>query len=135
MNEGYTGLSFPFRLNSKGGLKLSTTSPTDFSHIEESIHQILNTQLGERVMEIYFGSNISTHVFDPSDISSYNLIKFEIVQTLNQFEPRIEVEPEDINLQDSLDELTGKNFLYITIQYRVIKYNKVSSTNVMLGGV
>lgn len=134
MSDGFTGLSFPFRLNSKGGLKMSTTSPVDFSHIEESIHQILGTQIGERVMELYFGSEISTHVFDPSDASSYSLIKYEIIQALNQFEPRIEVESEDIDLTDTLDELTGKNFLHITIQYKVIKYNKSGSTNVTIGG-
>lgn len=134
MSDGFTGLSFPFRLNARGGLKMSTTSLTDFSHIEESISQILRTSIGERVMELYFGSRVSTHIFDPSDESSYSLIKHEVVEALTQFEPRIEVQTSDIDLSNSLDEITGKNFLHITIHYKVIKYNRSGSVDVNLGG-
>lgn len=134
MNDGFTGLSFPFRLNVKGGLKMSTTTPLDFSHIEESIAQILRTNVGERVMELYFGSSISAHVFDVSDESSHSLIKHEIVEALNQLEPRIEVSAEDIQISDYLEESTGENFLNIIIQYKVIKYNKDGTTTVRIGG-
>lgn len=134
MSNGFTGLSFPFRLNAKGGLKMSTTSPMDFSHIEESITQILLTQVGERVMELYFGSSVSVHVFDPSDDSYYSLIKHEIVETLTRFEPRIEVDSEGIELKNILDEITGKNFLHITIHYKVTKYNRSNNVEVKIGG-
>lgn len=133
-NQGFTGLAFPMRLNARGGLKMTTTSPTDFTHIEESIRQILQTNIGERVMENYFGSQVSSHVFDPSDDSSYSLIRYEIVETLKQLEPRVEVLTEGISLKDSLDEVTGKNFLHVTIQYKVIKYNKSETITTELGG-
>ena len=134
MNTTYTGLSFPLRLNSKGGLKMSSTSPTDFSHIEESISQILRTSIGERVVENYFGSSVSYHIFDPTDESSYSLIKHEIVEALTKLEPRIEVETSGIDLTNSLDEVTGKNFLHITVNYVIIMYNKNASTQVTIGG-
>ncbi len=134
MNTTYTGLSFPLRLNSKGGLKMSSTSPTDFSHIEESINQILRTSIGERVVENYFGSSVSYHIFDPTDESSYSLIKHEIVEALTKLEPRIEVETSGIDLTNSLDEVTGKNFLHITVHYTIIMYNKTVSTQVTIGG-
>ena len=86
-------------------------------------------------MELYFGSNISSHMFDPTDESSYSLIKHEIVEAMNRFEPRIEVTASDITLRDSLDDSTGKNFLFVTIQYNVIKYNRSGSVEVNLGGV
>ena len=85
-------------------------------------------------MELYFGSRVSTHIFDPSDESSYSLIKHEVVEALTQFEPRIEVQTSDIDLSNSLDEITGKNFLHITIHYKVIKYNRSGSVDVNLGG-
>lgn len=132
MANGFTGLSFPFRLNAKGGLKMSTTSPTDFSHIEESIKQILRTQIGERVMELYFGSLLSTHIFDIADESSNSLIKHEIVEVLKQFEPRIEVATD--NIQISEDNSEEKNSLYITIHYKVIKYNKDTISTIRIGG-
>lgn len=134
MNTTYTGLSFPLRLNSKGGLKMSTTSPTEFTHIEESISQILRTSIGERVIENYFGSSVSYHIFDPTDDSSYSLIKHEIVEALTRLEPRIEVETSGIDLTNSLDEVTGKNFLHITVHYRVVMYNKTGTANVTIGG-
>lgn len=134
MDNGFTGLSFPLRLSNRGGLAMSSTSPIDFSHIEESIIQILCTSIGERVVELYFGSQISTHIFDPTDSSSYSLIKHEIVEALSKFEPRIEVDTSDINLTGKLDEVTGKNFLHITIQYKVIKYNRNGVVEVDLGG-
>lgn len=134
MNTTYTGLSFPLRLNSKGGLKMSSTSPTDFSHIEESISQILRTSIGERVVENYFGSSVSYHIFDPTDESSYSLIKHEIVEALTKLEPRIEVETSGIDLTNSLDEVTGKNFLHITVHYVIIMYNKNATTQVTIGG-
>lgn len=132
-NTGYTGLSFPLKISSKGGLKMTTTSPTDFTHIEESIKQILATSVGERVSELYFGSSISTHVFEVSDEASYSLIKHEIVEALNSFEKRIEVSTEGIDLSNTLDEITGKNFLNITVHYKVIKYDRTSSVDVVLG--
>lgn len=134
MNDGYTGLSFPMRLNAKGGLRMSSTSSLDFSHIEESINQILNTSIGERPVELYFGSRLSTHIFDPSDESSYSLIKHEIVEALKQFEPRIEVDTSGIEISDFTDENTGKNFIHVTIHYKVIKYNRSGSVDFNIGG-
>lgn len=133
-STGYTGLAFPMRLSNKGGLKLTTTSPTDFTHIEESIRQIVGTAIGERPMELYFGSNVSYHIFDPTDDSAYNLLRHEIVEALEKFEPRIQVESNDIKMQDSLDDLTGENLLHITITYRVISYNKTGTVDVQIGG-
>lgn len=133
MSEAYTGLSFPLRLNSRGGLKLSTTSSMDFSHIKESIIQILKTSIGERPMELYFGSKLSTHVFDPTDESSFSLIKHEILECLHQLEPRIEVDTYDINVSGVVED-NGQSYLKISISFTVIKYNKRDYLEVSLGG-
>lgn len=134
MGDGYTGLSFPMRLNNKGGLKMSTTSAMDFSHIEESIIQILNTYVGERVMETYFGSDVSSHIFDPTDESAYSLIKHEIMEALVEYEPRIEVSTEDIEITSDSSEPTGRELLRIIVNYTVIKYGRKETTEVNLGG-
>lgn len=132
-NQRFTGISFPIRLNNKGGLKMSSTSATDSSHIEESITQILGTELEERVMELYFGSSISSHIFDSTDTESYNLIRYEICETLKQFEPRIEVEEDSIEIQDKYDLEKG-NFIYVTIGYTLLPYNSYHEVSVELGG-
>lgn len=135
MSNGFTGLAFPLRLNNQGGLKLTTTSSTDFTHIEESIKQILMTSVGERIMEVYFGSQVSTHIFDPTDESTFSLIKHEIVEVLTQYEPRVSVTTSGISMYDKMEEETGKNFLFVSIQYVVLKYNREGSLTVNLGGV
>lgn len=135
MSSGYKGLAFPLRLSNRGGLKFTSTSSTDFTHIEESIKQILLTSVGERVMEVYFGSKISTHIFDPTDQSSFSLIKHEIVEMLSQFEPRISVNVGGISMSENYDEDLGTNCLYVTIQYVVVKYNREGSLTVNMGGV
>ena len=132
-NQRFTGISFPIRLNNKGGLKMSSTSATDSSHIEESITQILGTEIGERVMELYFGSSISSHVFDSTEEESYNLIRYEIVETLKQFEPRIEVDEENIYLQDKYYREKG-NVVFVTIGYTLLQYNSYHEVSVELGG-
>ena len=38
--SGYTGISYPFRINNRGGCVMSTTSRNDPTHIAESIQQI-----------------------------------------------------------------------------------------------
>ena len=56
----YTGISFPFRIGTKGGVVMSSTSPTEVPHIVESIKQILTTAFLERTMESGFYSDLMT---------------------------------------------------------------------------
>jgi len=82
IQRGFTGISFPFRFDGRGGVATSTTSITDFSHIKESIMQIILTQVGERRMEPDFGSEVRDHLFtmvdDETDIA---ILKFKIQDT------------------------------------------------------
>ena len=57
--SGYTGISYPFRINNRGGCAMSTTDTNTPTHIAESIQQILNTDFLERPME---GADIYTSV-------------------------------------------------------------------------
>ena len=127
MNKGFTGISFPFRLNNKGVLKMSSTSYTDSSHIKESIIQILNTEIGERIMEVSFGSSVSASIFEPKDLSSISLIKYEIENTLKELEPRIEVK--DITLSSPTNEDSQVD---IEIEYVITQHSTMDSVKVNL---
>lgn len=115
MNEGFKGVSFPFRLGNKGGIVLSSTSYTEVPHIVESIQQILSTRKGERVMEPQFGSLIDTQIFEPNDLAAQNMIKFQIKEALNEQEPRIEV----LNV----DLTEDGNHIIAIIYFNVIQYS------------
>lgn len=128
MSEGYTGISFPFRIGNKGGVVLSTTSMNNVTHIEESIHQVLNTSLRERVMEVALGCEVDTHIFDPNVTATHNIIKYEVKEALDSQEPRIKVELDDIVV--SADDSS----VYIDITYLVISYGTKYSSKIYIGG-
>lgn len=117
-SEVWKGLSFPLRIGVKGGLALSKADPYDITHIEESITQILHTGVNERVMEGYFGSSLSTYLFEPMEVSTQTLLKYEIKEALDLLEPRIKVEMGDINVTEDDDT----NALIVDISFLVVKF-------------
>lgn len=132
-NKGYYGISFPFRIGVKGGIVMSGTSAVNSAHIEEGIIQLLNTSIGERVMEFDTGVNISSALFEPNDESIIALIKYEILKALEAYEPRIELENDDIEIQ-SVEE-GGRSYVQVTLTYRVVDFANVEHTiSFKLGG-
>lgn len=129
MHTGYTGISFPFRIGIKGGIVMSSTTLYSVPHIEESIQQILGTRLRERVMELYFGSDIDSYIFEPNDLTTHTIIKYEIVEALTKFEPRIRIEEQDIILKAEDEKL------YATLNYEVISYGLTYSSKIYIGEV
>lgn len=122
--RGFTGISFPFRFDGRGGVATSTTSINDFSHIEESIKQIVLTSIKERTMELEFGSNVRDHLFsmidDETDIA---ILKFHIREAIEKFEKRVEIE--DINILNDETEV-GEGTWIVEIKFKVIRYLKNS---------
>ena len=76
--QGYTGISFPFRIGVKGGVVTSTTSTREVPHIIESMKQILRTFKYERTMEYHIYSEVDTDIFEPNDISTHTLLQYQI---------------------------------------------------------
>lgn len=117
MGIGFTGISFPFRFNNRGGIAMSTTSEYDISHIVESINFILKTQRYDRFMEHECYSDVDTQLFKPLDTVIQSLIRFEIFEAIRKNEPRIQVREQDI----TFTEVDRK--LYAEIKFRVISYS------------
>lgn len=133
-NNGYYGVSFPFRIGGKGGVVMSGTNIDSCRHIEESIQQILSTRQGERVMEYHFGSNLDTALFEPDDVTLHNLLKYEIIQALKDMETRIKLIPDDIRIFSEEDE-EGIISIYAEIPYYVKDYTNSKHTSIIkLGG-
>ncbi len=126
MIQGFTGVSFPFRIGSKGGVVMSTTSDTDYSHINESIRQIILTRKGERVNLVNFGCNLQDALFENLDPGIANMIKYTITEALKTYEPRITVN--DVRVIP--DESTA----YVTVDYTVVSTKVETSTTVRVGG-
>lgn len=125
MQTGFTGISFPFRINGKGGVTMSSTSVSDVPHIIEAIEQILLTKPRERRMEYHFKSDLDTDIFEPNDSSAKNLIEHQIREALGNLEDRIEVVNVDISSED--------NKVQADITFRVLMYNTTYSGRIKVG--
>lgn len=128
MSTDYTGISFPIRLNSKGGMMLSSLNNNSVAHIEEAMLQILLTYKMERTMETHFHSDIDSFVFSTIDETEETLLKHFILEAL-KLEPRVTVSREDIKVVDA-----GENTLKVNISYRLEEFGTSNVFEVDLKG-
>lgn len=123
--SGFTGISFPFRINENGGVAMSTTSSTEATHIVEAVNQILLTRPGERCMEYHFKSDVDFSVFTANDRSARSLVEYQIRQALKTLEDRIEV--------SSVNVISEDNKIIAHVTFKVIKYGTTYTTKAEVG--
>lgn len=110
------GLRFPFAFQKRsGGTQISTATSSDHAHIHESIRQILGTRKGERFMRPEFGTRLHELVFEQNDRLLYGLIRHEVIEALDLWEPRVIV----TDVAVGADESDG-NLVLVNIRYRLI---------------
>lgn len=131
--SGFRGISFPFRVGPQGGVVMSTTSMTDPTHIKESIQQIFGTNYLERVMEPEIFSTVSMSLYEPNDDSLQSILRSRMVDDITRLEERVEVSEDDIEFFES-EDING-NFLYATINYKIIKYETWYTSIVRVGEI
>ncbi len=109
------GWSFPptFNLQIKG--VEMTEKEID---IERSLQILLTTALGERVMEPKYGCNMDSILFEPLNTTVKTIMIDKIETAILFFEPRVDAQKINLNLQD---ELEGK--VLIEINYIVRSTN------------
>jgi phage baseplate assembly protein W len=105
-----SGWQFPVRTNERGGIAMSSYEPK----IRESIHIILGTAKGERMMRPDFGCAIHDFVFSIIDTSTLTMIRSAVRDALIRWEPRIEVL--EVEAAGNTDM---EGVLDVRIQYRV----------------
>lgn len=127
MKQGFTGISFPFRVGVKGGVVMSTTNEREVPHIIEAMKQILLTRPKERCMEYHFKSEVDTCIFEPSDQSTYTLLEYQIKEALRELEDRVEVISVSVFSKDSA--------LYATVKFVVLAYDTSYTTDIKVGDI
>lgn len=127
MKQGYTGISFPFRIGVKGGVVMSSTSVTDVSHIIEAMKQIILTRPMERFMNYNFKCDVDTEIFDPNDLSTQTLISYQVKDALKKLEDRIIVTDVKVTSEDST--------IYAEITFKVLSYNTTFSATLKVGDI
>lgn len=81
------GLAFPLQANQRGEVSLARGAPD----IEQSIHIILETSPGERVMRPEFGCRAKELLFAPRNATTEGLMAYYVRRALRRWEPRINV--------------------------------------------
>lgn len=110
-----TGWSFPPAFSRINNSALLVSGIDD---IAESLHIILDTTPGERIMQPKFGCHIRRLVFDILDSAFINEVNDMIRFALLHFEPRVKF----INAEVITEDRDG-GVIYIRINYTVIITN------------
>ena len=109
-----SGLAFPLQVDRLGAIALASGE----QDIDQAIELILSTAPGERPMRPEFGCGVHDFVFDTIDAATVGRLETEIRNALDRWEPRIEVQKVDFDLDHM-----GDGQLLIQIDYRVRSTN------------
>lgn len=125
---GYKGISFPFRINIRGGIATSEATPQDVTHINEGIEQLIRTFPFERAMEFHIGSRVPESLFEDINPVIIGMLKLAILRALAPDE-RISVEIDDIHIVD-----TSGSSIVLYIEYYLKEFNARYATTTMTLG-
>lgn len=97
----------------------------DVDAIYQSIDNILLTSKGQRLFLPEFGTNIIEFVFDPMDVGTLFRMKVELIQAIQIWEPRIELNKQassvvgspdshyvTVNLVFNIKDLSQETYVY-----------------------
>ena len=111
VSRGFKDISMSFEVNPITDDIIGVKNDTAISR---SIRNLVLTTPGERFFNEDLGSGVSEILFDNVDDISAAVIRDEIEQTINRFEPRVELE--DVKVKGDPDN----NEFNVTITYNII---------------
>ena len=105
------GWAFPPTFNKSTG---TVEMVMDEEDIRQSLHILLSTSLGERVMQPDYGCNLNDYVFEGLNSTTIGYIKERVANSILYYEPRIVVERIDVTNAGSVDNLEGRFLIDLT---------------------
>ena len=96
--------------------------------INESIRNILGTNIGTRLFNRRFGSKLSNLLFEPMGDLVSQYILMEIQQVLERYEPRVEISYAQSHVKPNYDS----NAYQVQIIYRVVDSEEIGEFNSFL---
>lgn len=94
--------------------------------VNQSLKNLLLTDLGERLFQPNIGSDISYLLFEPNLRENYDMVETFIRSTVKNYEPRAEIQEVVFNEPDNEHELD------ITIYYNLINNPEIITFNLLL---
>ena len=86
----------------------------DDNSIKQSIRNLVMTTPGEKPFQPNIGCGVYSLLFEPLDAFSADAIKSEIINTINQYERRVQLR--NVNCIP----FKGNNKISVTVQYQVV---------------
>ncbi len=105
------GIAFPPRVGPDGRVAWSEGE----DNVRDAIRILLLTRPGERLFLDDFGAGLDRSLFEPNTVTTRQMLRDRITQTLQQWEPRIGLESVDVE-PDPQDERTA----IATITYKLV---------------
>src|SRR3954471_23155641 len=104
-----SGLAFPIQVDPRGSMALAT----GHEDIDQAIALILSTAPRERPMRPEFGCEIHDLVFDTIDAATIGRLDAVVRSALDRWEPRVEVQAVDFDLDHARDGQILINITYV----------------------
>ena len=111
ISKGFKDISMTFQVNP---LNYDLIGLKNESAIARSVRNLVFTLPGERFFNENLGSKVSRSLFENMDEISASVIKDEITNTINNYEPRVNLI--DVVVSPNYDE----NEFNVTINYRIV---------------
>lgn len=127
----YTDLHLDLKFKKSIGEGFSPVTSNDIlvdnniDAIKNSLRNIFNTRKGQKILTPEFGSSLEQYLFEPVNNIYARLIADEILSSITQFEPRIEVLK--INILPQPEE----NQYNVTMLYRFLEFKKENVLNII----
>ena len=104
------GWSFPPEFNQQLKELVMTEKKED---IEKSLHILLTTTVGERVMQPKYGCNMEELLFEALNTTTKTILKDKIKTAILYFEPRIDPKKIELNTDNELEGLVMIEIEYV----------------------
>ena len=94
--------------------------------IKQAIRCLVLTQKGERLFQPDIGCAVFELLFEPLDLMTADAVRDEIINTLNQYEPRISLIDVTVRVSDVYQRFD------VTVEYRIVGQPIVESVDFVL---
>ena len=111
LSQGFKDISLSFQVNPLNYDIIATKNETA---IARSVRNLILTQPGERFFNQNLGSGVSKALFENLDQISASVIKDEIENTINNYEPRVDLI--NVDVEPNYDN----NEFNVTIHYYIV---------------
>jgi hypothetical protein len=112
------GWAFPPTFNKSTGNVEMVSKEED---INQSLHILLSTSLGERVMQPQYGCNLQDYQFEPLNNGLIGYLRDLVESAIIRYEPRVVLENIEVTPVDSFELIEGQ--FKILVDYRVVETN------------